>query len=29
MQALIANSEERAEWQRNCNLRTLMRNAQT
>jgi len=28
MQALIANSEERAEWQRNCNLRTLMRNAQ-
>lgn len=24
---LIKNSEERAQWQRDCNLRTLMRNA--
>lgn len=27
MQELILNSEERAQWQRDCNLRTLMRNA--
>ena len=27
MQQLILNSEERAQWQRDCNLRTLMRNA--
>jgi thiol-disulfide isomerase/thioredoxin len=27
MRALIANSDERAQWQRDCNLRTLMRNA--
>ena len=27
MHELIANSAERAQWQRDCNLRTLMRNA--
>jgi thiol-disulfide isomerase/thioredoxin len=27
MQELILNSDERAQWQRECNLRTLMRNA--
>ena len=27
MQELILNSESRAQWQRECNLRTLMRNA--
>jgi thiol-disulfide isomerase/thioredoxin len=27
LQELIINNSERADWQRNCNLRTLLRNA--